>query len=147
MTIQVNYSKALDLLTKAVDEHGNEHAVPDDERYEWPQSPGSGATCSYFWPPKADAQQVHPSCIVGHVIDYLGLREKFLTQQEDLEGGPAANALKKLGVQLTDRARVLIEEVQSYQDGGEYWGEAVSQAMSMADDGFNLNDTFEKERA
>lgn len=120
----LNYQQALDLLNRAVEEKGADYVYPEEEKRNWKNIPG-GAVCSYY----VSNGEARPSCIIGHVIEYLGLRDQFLPIQGQYEGKSGVSALNALGVRITRRADVLLDTVQSEQDSGHPWGEAVEQAV------------------
>lgn len=109
MTIY-DYDQTIELLQRAVIEKG--------DGYIYPKRDVEGPTCVY----KEDAT---PSCIVGHVLSYIGLLD------EAIDGmGPVG--LQPWRRQFTDNALWALGRAQSLQDKGETWGEALIAAKEVA---------------
>jgi len=125
--MNLNYNDARALLDRAVEEKGADYVYPEGERENWG---GRENLCSYY---TKRGGEVVPSCIIGHVVDYLGLRKKFLAKREQYEGGPGTSILRTLGVPLTAKAEALLDEVQTQQDEGRPWGDAVDYADVIED--------------
>ena len=93
------------LVLRAIEEKGEDHVAPK----------GVGV-CRYF-------DKGQPSCIVGHVVSYIGLGP------DDVKEGRGVSSF--VDDQLfsdEDGAIEWIEQVQVYQDKERPWGEAVSIA-------------------
>lgn len=104
---ELDYGQALVFLEKAVAEKGPDYVY---ERR-------SSEACVYF-------DQGKPSCIVGHMFDYMGLRGIP-------EGKAASQALETLGIAADTRTRDLLNHVQELQDTGVPWGDALRQAQGF----------------
>ena len=132
----VTLNLAEELLERAVAEKGEGYEYPD-----W----ASG--CYYE---RDDA----PSCIVGHVFNYLGLTPEQLGQLDapnkhfsDANGQPVSrnnvvSALVPLvaeafDIELTEPAAVLLREAQLQQDNGSPWGLAAQRAKAAVA-GYNV---------
>lgn len=126
---ELTYDTAVNLLERAVAEHGADFIYPDSEREPWQEDRDD--VCSYY---VEDNGGYRPSCIIGMVIDYLGLREQFLAERENWEGTPGVRVLESLGVTFDAQTRHLLDEAQTQQDRGETWGDAVELATSIAID-------------
>lgn len=120
----IDFQRAKDLLEKAVTHKGPDfiYSAPDD---------GDGS-CMYFeydfvLNEQEQVQQVRPtpSCLIGHMIDDLGLSDKFDHEGNEYEGASAANVLTRLGLRLSNKAANFIDQAQSEQDSNTPWGEAV----------------------
>lgn len=116
MTREIEWDEAVDLLVRAIHEKSPEYV------YERPDGPNSG--CKYF---RRDAagKPVAPSCIVGHVLTYLGV-------EDAREGVNADRVIRDSGFTLSPRVATLFSAAQFRQDGGTPWGEAVLVAKKTA---------------
>lgn len=111
---ELDYGQALVFLEKAVADKGPDYVYRrttpvTESEYE------TGQTCLYF-------EQGQPSCIVGHVMSYMGVTHSR-------EGINAGHALTEAGIAADARTRRFLEEVQEKQDNGVPWGEAVRRAQ------------------
>lgn len=68
-----------------------------------------------------------PGCIVGHVLDRLGLPRPGFDESRNTQG------IRMLGFDMDDRTRRLLEDAQEYQDDRETWGAAVEIAVETAE--------------
>lgn len=72
-----------------------------------------------------------PSCIVGHWFARHGVTPEEL---EDANEAPVAGALRtRLRVFPDNRTLTFLETVQSKQDSGSTWGDALSAALEQVD--------------
>lgn len=124
----IQEGEVLQLLRKAVDEKGLDHV-------------GMNSTdegCQYF----EDGQ---PSCIIGHVFSYMGLRQELMgtentvpiigpTYADQLEMHPRlATQLRLAGIpDFTQQALRLMSLAQSEQDHGTPWGQVVDMVETYA---------------
>jgi hypothetical protein len=128
MTITLGVDEALALLDQAVAERGADHVYPKSEKAVYPTG-HVVPMCSYY---VEDGDGWRPSCIIGHVIEYLGLREEFLSARRDYEGTPGVGVLKHLGVQFEDlTTEQVLDEAQQNHDIGEPWADVVEMARSV----------------
>lgn len=113
----LDLGEAVVLLEKAIADKGADFVYSPEGT-----SANSANGCVYF---KGGA----PSCIVGHVISYMGLE-----YDASIEGTMASTALENLGVELDVQTRLLLNKVQDAQDIGTPWGEALNEARFGDDD-------------
>lgn len=111
----IGYDDVLRALNEAVKAKGYNHvyARHGDEYY-----------CYNVWEGK-------PDCIVGHALVYLGVPiEWFEVDNRAIDD--VGDVCKSLFLQdtfeFTHTARMMLGQVQSDQDGGMTWGEAVTRA-------------------
>lgn len=105
---QLDYGQAVVFLEKAIAEKGA------DYEYERPEE---SETCLYF-------EQGQPSCIVGHVLSYMGYNHVT-------EGMGVMGVLRSLGIDADYQTQNLLMNVQTSQDGGMPWGDAVRCAQGL----------------
>lgn len=109
--MELSYNTAVELLERAIDEKGAD--------YEYTPPEGSDQ-CLYF-------HHGQPSCIVGHVMSYLGFGAA------SSEGVGASTVLHEMGVILMDGAtNALLNLAQEYQDQGTTWGCANGSRRSFS---------------
>lgn len=115
----LDYGQAVVFLEKAVAEKGANYvyeSIETEEAYgEYDEMRDVQTACLYFH----DGQ---PSCIVGHVLSYMGYTEAT-------EGQSATQAIHNLGIEADARTQALLSEVQEAQDQGVAWGRAVGEAQ------------------
>jgi hypothetical protein len=121
MVIKVDYQTALDLLNRAVQEKGSGYSLLVEE------------TCSYF-----DPKDSQPLCIVGHVLNYLGIGYADIKDLPHEDGGePNGATVATLAPLLEDRLHLtraalnLLAQVQYGQDSGDSWGNVVEASAPM----------------
>lgn len=116
MRVQVTYEQAVLALKHAVAKMGEDFTYTEDEYVD---------SCVYF---DADRQ---PSCIVGHVLDELGLAPLPLHASANACGVPT---LVRRGVLAVDRPQTedLLASAQFGNDKGEPWGQALATAIDYA---------------
>lgn len=109
---ELSYKETKRLLERAVEDKGGDYVYrgADDE-----------GGCQYF-------KEGKPSCLVGHVLNYLGVSPDQVT-----EGETAGDELKLLGFELDSRTELLVNKAQRKQDLGYYWDEAVRSAVHITD--------------
>jgi hypothetical protein len=103
-----NYEETTELLQRAVAEKGDGYVYDAD-----------GAMCRY-----AEEETGAPSCIVGHVLDYVGL----LDQAEEGAGALGVDGVK---MNFTNRAGHMLWAAQIMHDHGRTWGEALVAAKEV----------------
>ena len=113
----------LDLTNRLLDEIVAEFG--EDHVYVNPVDPGQvfppGTTCLYVH--KVDGKQ-EPGCIVAQVLHKFGVP---LATLMNYEGSAASDVVPEV-LPVEKKAGILLDRVQSRQDGGEPWGEAVRGA-------------------
>lgn len=120
---ELDYGQAVVFLEKAVAEKGPDFTyhtreLNEHERATWYASDDMVEEgCLYF-------DNGQPSCIVGHVLSYMGY-------DNAPEGAPAQIALTTLGIAMDDETRRLLTDVQRRQDNGIPWGEAVNKSLGL----------------
>lgn len=107
----LDYGQAVVFLEKAIAEKGA------DYEYEAPSIDyeTNTAQCVYF-------HGGQPSCVVGHVLSYMGY-------ESAREGVCASLALGDLGIEADMETMGFLDVVQDYQDTGYSWGEALRMAQ------------------
>lgn len=99
------------LLDEIVAEFGEDHVYGNPV----------GTTCLYVH--KVDGKQ-EPGCIVAQVLHKFGVP---LATLMNYEGSAASDVVPEV-LPVEKKAGILLDWVQSRQDGGEPWGEAVRGA-------------------
>jgi len=112
---KISYDEALDLLNRAVDEKG--------PWYIYPQYPDRTVGCVYAV--RGEDRELIPSCIVGHVVNYIN--PSLLEELHAREGRGAYLVLPTI-LDLDVRTTELLATAQRLQDKGAPWGESVSIA-------------------
>lgn len=97
-----------DLLARAVEEKGADYVYPEAEKAQYLII--GDPVCSYFYEGK-------PSCIIGHVLSYLG-------RTKASEGSNASTVLRGFGFTLGELAAA--QSAQGAQDQGGTWGGALA---------------------
>lgn len=111
---ELDYGQALVFLEKAVAEKGPDYVYLRKDYY----SEDTGG-CVYF-------DGGAPSCIVGHVLSYMGF-------DSAPEGRTASQALRTKAIKADQRTQDLLDSVQESQDSGVPWGESVLRAQGFED--------------
>src|SRR5215207_3245486 len=109
-----NSDQTIELLQRAVAEKGDGYVYPGADGYDT-------FSCRY-----ADYLTVAPSCLIGHVLDYLGL----LSEAAE---GHSANRMEVVHNQFTPGSALVLRAAQILQDKGHAWGEALIAAKETAD--------------
>lgn len=114
-TVTITADDARTLLTRAVEEKGADYIYP---RANHPDG------CLYF---EGDA----PSCIVGHVFAYKGMKPL----PEDYNGSTVSGLASYERFFSVDGRRTLraLASAQGTQDAGEPWGDALAIALEILD--------------
>lgn len=118
-TREITEQETEKLLANAVADRGEDFVYPEEWKY--------GADCQYFLP---DGK---PACIVGHVLDQLGLTQTNISSV-GVYGQlfPAVQINEHLahtGIAFTKDAVDLLVFVQNRQDRGVPWGDAVDTSL------------------
>lgn len=114
--LKLSYEEALHLLNRAVEEKGSSYIYGRAH---------SDASISCVYAVEDEQGGLAPSCIVGHVVNYIN--PQLLEELHALEGMSAYEALPDiLDVDLPTRD--LLTEAQHLQDEGYTWGKSVSEA-------------------
>ncbi|MYR95440.1 MULTISPECIES: hypothetical protein [unclassified Streptomyces] len=92
-----------------------EHQLTDDS-----------TTCFYVHTDDLTGEPVSPGCLVGQVLNRLGLP---LHRLEELEGYDAPQAVTALGLPVSGRTLRVLGQAQQFQDSGKTWGEAYARTM------------------
>lgn len=96
-----------------------------DYKYEAPANGGTGLDDSPICYYVHDAE---PGCLIGHVLNALGVP---LDALGTVESRSASYAARKF-LEITDRpvgTRAFLDMAQSYQDRGATWGQAFKLAV------------------
>ncbi len=118
MTKTVSYQEVLNIAQNVVLEFGAD--------YVYPRSDGSARSdegCVYF-------EDGEPSCIVGHVLDRLGVTEDSFQDQtsNEFDVYQMVRTEPNLPIEFSPDALRFLREAQMMQDEGSPWGVAVSHA-------------------
>lgn len=114
---ELDYGQALVFLEKAIGEKGADYVYEvNGLNAKVEADRGNSLQCLYF-------DKGQPSCIVGHVLDYMGIGAN-----EAIENEPARNALDGL-IETDEKTITLLDKVQEHQDKGVPWGEALRLAQ------------------
>jgi hypothetical protein len=118
MTTTIDKDKALELLDAAVTLKGADYVLP------------YGEGCLYF-----EEDGTTPVCIVGHALASVGVKlgdlgpigmEDRSYRSPEMDNQRVLRSTEIDGVELSEDARLVFDQAQSYQDEGWSWGEAVS---------------------
>lgn len=96
--------------------------------YAAPEHMTSGTECFYVHM-DADGSNQRPGCVVGHVLSRLGISLDELGEHED---APAGAVVTRLVDGLNVVTEDLLQDVQTSQDGGNSWSEALTSALENA---------------
>lgn len=116
------YDQTIELLQRAVAEKGDSY-VYEKELGLFP--------CRYF------NNQGTPSCIVGHVFDYVGLLtviddSRNYSQVNGTIGGSGQRVMPEpIAEAFSDASFVALQAAQDAQDDGKTWGEALIAAKGI----------------
>lgn len=127
---ELDFDQAIIYLEKAVGEKGRDYIYEIDGvdaiTYR-NQSHGIAMPCHYW-------HKGAPSCIVGHVLDYMGYEPEQIVGLHHvncIEGNTAAHALGLLGIDADPETQALLHKVQELQDRGVPWGEALDRVRGL----------------
>lgn len=109
----LTYEKANELLDRAIAEKGADYV---NEKTEYGSD--GDTDCFYFTPEGV------PSCIIGHVMHYLGFGPNDVNEHSAARAQPAIRQVA--GEDVVS----FLMNVQSKQDRGLPWGYAVEQART-----------------
>jgi hypothetical protein len=122
MTTTIDKDKALELLDAAVTLKGADYVLP------------YGEGCLYF-----EEDGTTPVCIVGHALASVGVKlgdlgpikisnsfSNYYGKDAEMDNQRVLRSTEIDGVELSEDARLVFDQAQSYQDEGWSWGEAVS---------------------
>jgi hypothetical protein len=121
--VEITLDEAKTLLARAVEERGADYTY---KMLTIELSPGRRESlCAYF-----DPDTKVPSCIVGQVLAYKGVSFDAMAV-EDVNVYASAGALIDTNfIKANNETRALLEAVQSEQDSGMPWGQAVEEALA-----------------
>jgi len=124
MTVKIDREQAVALLERAVFEKGADYVYQQ-------RSALNGPSCVYV-----DTDTGAPSCIIGHLVSYvapetlLGIAQWERSQESTYTGTDVRELKNQLvdHVEFDYEALYLLRSVQTAQDGGMTWGQAVERA-------------------
>jgi hypothetical protein len=124
--IRMTYKNALELATQAVEEKGEDY-VYTDERGVRADNLDAIAGCAnwhYSNPDDSSSEKV-VGCLVGNIMHRAGLNIFKYAR-----GADASTLIRTAytEVTVTDKAHTFLRELQSQQDSGRTWGEALEIA-------------------
>jgi hypothetical protein len=114
-SLTLDFDTAVEELRAVIAEKGEDYV------YE----PDGTAACSYF-------DGTEPGCIIGHVLVRHGFTYEDVVGSERLfsNGADVATLVAKDIIQVdNDHTEYLLSYVQSYQDGGQAWSDALTSAL------------------
>lgn len=111
--ITLTRDEALTALNSIVEEKGQDYVYPESEKNE-------NGSCHY----RTDhGEGTEPSCIIANLIVKVGGDLSRVTEYQH-----AGMALREAGITVSTATEETLVQVQSYQDNGARWSEAVSMA-------------------
>jgi hypothetical protein len=118
--IKVTGDAVISTLREVADEH-------PDYVYEAPTSQlAPGLSCFYV---HGKGESAVPGCIVGHVLNRLGVPLNSLAQHEGNDACDLADKFLEIQGDLAVDAHSAIMGAQQNQDSGRPWGESVAMAV------------------
>jgi hypothetical protein len=123
--IQLSLARAKELLTEAVAEKGDDYVytTPDGKQGTEEYQP----VCLYVHGDR-------PGCIVGHALHKAGVTLAVLSYEERNDASGVLRSLRSADVlDCEDGVSQLFQDVQSLQDRGVPWGQAVQQSLAELD--------------
>lgn len=119
MTQKIEYEDAVLWLKRAVEEKGEDYIDPGGEEHG----------CMYF---TATGQ---PSCIVGHMLNYMDLGPKDLYSEQggDLNKSTSSRLFETV-LEGDAKVLLLLHTVQDLQDNGKSWGTALEAAINAVNE-------------
>lgn len=127
----VDYAEAVRLAVEAADERGNDYTY---------NNPSGSMQCMYV---HDIGDKIVPGCIVGNILIRKGIIsavELDMLEKNEHDSGSTAFRIfngiitRKTGWKFTGKALTFLGHVQSRQDGGESWGDAISEAMAWTEE-------------
>jgi hypothetical protein len=121
--VEITLDEAKTLLARAVEERGADYTY---KMLTVELEPGrQESLCAYF-----DPQTKVPSCIVGQVLSYKGVTFDDMAAKDKNVYASAGTLIDTAFIKADSETRALLETVQSEQDSGMPWGQAVEEALS-----------------
>jgi hypothetical protein len=125
--VEITLDEAKALLARAVEERGADYQY---KMITFEVEPGRRESlCAYF-----DPATKAPSCIVGQVLAYKGVTFDDMAAKDKNVYASAGTLVDTKFIKADDETRALLESVQSEQDSGMPWGQAVEEALSTYED-------------
>jgi hypothetical protein len=123
--IELSYDDAVMYLEKALAERGEDYVYPTQVELDRnPMIDGDDdVTCFYF-----NHFTGQPSCIIGHVLHFLGVKHQELLASEGLGIHTIINDRRVLTAD--QRTITLLRRAQAHQDIRKTWGDSVKFALS-----------------
>lgn len=99
-------------------------------REDYVYEPPTPASACVYWNPVKN----QPSCIVGHVLDRMGVAAEQIESLDHNDGaGTNANQINTIIPDLfSHEASLLLSHVQSRQDSGDNWEISVTEGAHSA---------------
>jgi hypothetical protein len=121
---QLTAPQTLDLLKQVVAIKGEGYIYPESEK----EAPDG--SCRYVLPNGS------PSCIVGYVLDLVGLDLAELFPDFDYNTLPVTMVAKRteVGSMFDEKALEVLTGAQDYQDLEYTWGESLARAAELVQD-------------
>lgn len=126
--IKITFDSAVAALHKAVASKPEGYIYTNPQGHQAEVTPYGSPTvaCDYF------TKEGEPSCVVGFVLSEHGVSSDVIRDRH-LGGHFAQNLLSSLRhdiqLEIDDRTITLLSHVQSKQDRGVPWGEAVNETV------------------
>lgn len=112
--IRLEYEQTVQLLKEAVHKMGEDYVYPH-----------ANETCMYF-----EFEDRAPSCIVGHVLAQEGMT--YMDVRGINTDGVISLIESRVIEPADERVTDLLGRVQTHQDNGLPWGEALDKAIAYA---------------
>lgn len=116
--------------------------VADDYKYVKPVVDGKQVDACMYWHPQQGDQPEGPGCIVGQILNRLGVPKEILVQcdSRDLPSTSFANVAHLFEGMFTPQVIAALAMIQTYQDSGTHWSMLYDLA-SVFRQGWNACDT------
>lgn len=124
-TTHFNVQQTLTLLRTVVEDAGADHRARAED---------GNTGCTYIEQSSDLRKRLVSVCIVGRLFDYLGILRAVLTATGGQWGACVLSSTlwvnaETMGVTFSDEAKNLLRLIQSEQDSGHAWGDAMRRGM------------------
>lgn len=101
-----------------------------DHLYESPENPPNPMTVCYYV--HSETGTAVPGCLVGHVLNRLGVPLATLEQHEGESAADVAALTLEISGHPDDTAEAyrVLDDAQTFQDMGRTWGRALEIALT-----------------
>jgi hypothetical protein len=112
-SLTLSFNEVVGDLLEIIEEKGS------DYRYE---KPGGSTHCQYF-------RGLQPGCIVGHLLAKHGVTYETLGSTNNSKA--VSELVDCYVLNIDDKTRAFLVDVQSSQDNGNSWGRAMDLAIGQ----------------